>query len=149
MSKGERQVPRSWRTPCPGRRGRSWRWCGSCPTPWWSGGAAPAPRDASACPWPSGSGAGTHLQTTATEGVVYCLLKAFKPRPTAQGHLRAFHKFKSYTCCHTKKALNIQKTIHKNKQKCICFKSKNSTFGITLVFASNKAGTCHCIYSTF
>ena len=60
---------------------------------------------------------------------------------TVQDHLRAFHKFKSYSCHIKKKASNIQKTIHKNKQN-LFFKSKNSTFGIALVYNSNKAGTC-------
>ena len=59
---------------------------------------------------------------------------------TAQGHLRAFHKFKSYTC-RINKAFNISKTIHKNKQK-TCFTSKNSTFSIALVYNSDTVGTC-------
>ena len=67
---------------------------------------------------------------------VVCLLKAYIGLSTAQGHLRAFHKFKSYTCRITRH-LTFKKTIHKNKQT----KSKNCTFGIALFYNSNKAGT--------
>ena len=53
-------------------------------------------------------------------------------------HLRAFHKFKSYSS-HIKKHLTFNCMYTKTNLKKHLKKSKNSTFGITLVYYSNKA----------
>ena len=77
-------------------------------------------------------------------GFIY-LFKIVIAPSTDQGHLRVFHKFKSYTChinYKTERAFNIQRTIHKNKQKSFNFKSKNKTSALPLVYNSNKAETC-------
>ena len=54
----------------------------------------------------------------------WCLLVYWRlvAPPTAQGHLRAVHKFKSCTC-HLKKHLTLKKptTIHKNNQAWTCW----------------------------
>ena len=80
---------------------------------------------------------------------------------TAQGHLVAFHKFKSYTSSSLtqvqvllksytsssliqvhKKHLTITYTTTKNFFFFFLNQSTHSFSGITLVYNSNKAGTC-------
>ena len=74
-------------------------------------------------------------QTCSSHPRTIYLLKAYT------GSFQAFHKFKSYTSC-IKKHLTFNYMYMKTNIKKHCFKSKNSTFVIALVYNSNKAGTC-------
>ena len=67
----------------------------------------------------------------------YYLLKA-----TAQGHHRDCHKFKSYTCHIKKEHLTLNKQYTKRNNNICLIKHTNSTLGISLVYNTNKAGTC-------
>ena len=77
-------------------------------------------------------------------GLFVCLLKAYSPA-NRTGSPQGFSQFQILHMSHKKAfiSFNIQNTIHTHTHtKFIFLNTKNSIFGIALVYSSNTVGTC-------